>query len=277
MKKTLFAIIVFIVAFAIPVAVYSLFTRGDAESGLSGEGGDVRVGGEEGNSAPLIRSIPPTKSTVGNEYVYKVKASDKEGDIIEYRPQTYPAWMEWDETLMTLHGIPVESDVGSHAVEIWVTDGSKVNSQKYEVDVSLASESGSTETEEGSQVGEEDVSPMISETTETYSTDEDEALSFHGLSAGTGSQGDQTNSIIAQSSEGAVLGVVTQLPETAIFGGAAVIILGGCFLSVAVFVWADGRWNLSRQFFSSVNYARGKQVKMEMESGVIVKKKSHRL
>jgi len=278
MKKTTFAIIVFLVAFAIPVGIYSLILYAGGDDGDASEE-SVAIGKDEENRAPQILSVPQTDVAVGEQYVYRVKASDMDGDELEFRLKAYPSWMQWDGVLMTLEGTPGAGDIGQHNVEIWVTDGSKVGKQLFQVEVVEDNGSGSDQDAVETEIipGDEGVDDSGES---SRSTDlEDEEYASYGLSSGSGgTTRRQSSPVVAQSQqtdEESVLGTMTELPDTAVFKGLIGIGVGLGALCVALFIWADGKWNISENAFASVEYARGKQVKMDMGSGIIVKKRKH--
>lgn len=285
MKKATFAIIVFVVAFVIPVGIYSLvlYMQGEDQAEESTEESSTS------NHSPRVLSVPLTEAVVGQRYTYRIKASDEDGDELEYRMRVYPSWMEWDGSLMTLQGTPETADAGSHDVEIWISDGDKVVTQVFQVDVTVgsATSEGTTDGVEGEDQDVQGVSDQNVDENDGSDTEQDADLPAYGLSAGSSlapiprQQSNDADDTISDNDspdttegiESAVLGAMTQLPDTAVFRGVLGLAFGVGVLAVALFLWADGTWNMSRRLTDSIEYESGRQIKMDMGSGVVVKKK----
>lgn len=273
MKKTLFAIVVFLVAFAVPVAVYSLYYKNDGSSWFAQ--GEEMENKEVVNRSPVIHSIPLTDAYVGIEYVYKVKASDADGDVLQYQLRKAPAWLAWDDTLTTMRGTPSLSDVGTHEVEIWVTDGVKVNIQVYQLDVSASQETDLNGDVQGvTSENRDNVEVENYDLPYNDGTIELERISFGAISKTNTGLSSPTISRDKENHE--VLGAVTKLPDTAVFGGTLVLAVGAGVLAVGIFFWIDGKWGIFSRLRSMLNYERGEQISIETDDGVIVKKKQHK-
>ena len=137
MKKILIAIVLFLLAFAVPVTVYSII-NGDF---------DIRnqAAEEDGNnSAPQIVSVPVTEAVVDEEYNYLVKAIDN--DLVDISALDYiidkkPSWLDWDDSRSLFSGTPTSSDTGIQSVSIKVSDGKWLGVQKFNIEVEAADSS----------------------------------------------------------------------------------------------------------------------------------------
>ena len=76
-----------------------------------------------GNTAPTISSIPPTITEGSEPYEYAVLAVDTEKDPLFYELLQSPARMVIDPDTGAIAWTPNNSDIGTHNVEIKVTDG----------------------------------------------------------------------------------------------------------------------------------------------------------
>lgn len=76
---------------------------------------------EQPNRPPVITSVPSTQATVGQAYSYSVVVSDPDGDALTLVLNEAPAGMTMT-AFGDIHWIPSESQVGSHAVAVRVTD-----------------------------------------------------------------------------------------------------------------------------------------------------------
>ncbi|MGI2172392.1 Ig-like domain-containing protein [Shewanella sp. MF05960] len=75
------------------------------------------------NDAPVFSSSGVTVATQDVAYSYTVSATDSDvGDVLTYSSVTIPAWLSFDASTAILSGTPGNSDVGSHAVTLKVTD-----------------------------------------------------------------------------------------------------------------------------------------------------------
>jgi YD repeat-containing protein len=76
------------------------------------------------NHAPIIQSSAALlRVTAGNSYRYDVRATDEDGDRLEYTLQSAPAGMSIDSALGRISWPTRSSDIGFHTAEIQVTDG----------------------------------------------------------------------------------------------------------------------------------------------------------
>jgi RHS repeat-associated protein len=74
------------------------------------------------NQSPMIRSVPLTAATVGNRYIYAVRAVDPEGDALAFSIPNAPAGMSIDSTTGLLSWTPSLSGLGVNQVTLRVTD-----------------------------------------------------------------------------------------------------------------------------------------------------------
>ena len=76
-----------------------------------------------GNTAPTISSVPPTTTENSEPYKYAVLAVDTEDNPLFYELLQSPAGMVIDSDSGVITWIPENDDIGTHNVEIKVTDG----------------------------------------------------------------------------------------------------------------------------------------------------------
>jgi hypothetical protein len=87
-------------------------------------GSQVPVGGDPNNSPPHIQGTPPKNVVAGQQYIYKPKASDPDGDPLTFAVQNLPHWASFDSASGRISGKPAAEDVGSYkAIVVTVTDG----------------------------------------------------------------------------------------------------------------------------------------------------------
>ena len=75
------------------------------------------------NEPPEITSPPVTTVAAGATYRYDVRASDPDGDLMQIRLTDGPVGMQIDTRLGRIEWTTTAADVGSHRVEVTVTDG----------------------------------------------------------------------------------------------------------------------------------------------------------
>lgn len=98
-------------------------------------------GGTTGNSAPVINSTAPTAATVGQLYSYQAAASDANGDTLTWSLSTGPTGL----TISTgglVSWTPNAGQVGSHNVQISVSDGQVSAQQTFSITVTAGGGSG---------------------------------------------------------------------------------------------------------------------------------------
>ena len=76
------------------------------------------------NTAPKIQGKPPRNVVAGQQYLFKPKASDADGDRLTFAVQNLPQWATFDPASGQIAGKPAAADVGSYkAIVVTVTDG----------------------------------------------------------------------------------------------------------------------------------------------------------
>ncbi|MFH1547489.1 MAG: putative Ig domain-containing protein [bacterium] len=246
MNKIYIAIVLFLLAFAVPVTVYSL-VNGDF---------DIRnEASEDGNlSTPQIVSVPVTEATVGEKYNYLVKAVDN--DLVDISSLDFiidqkPSWIDWDNSRNLFSGTPTISDVGTDSVSLKVSDGKWLGTQKFNIEVSRAI----VEEEEESQViqGEE--------------TSQFDDYGFEPIAENT-----------TTDSEPLVLGAEdTELPQTADMGVVVGISLGFAVLILSLYLWLDSKFQFTDRFTKKIEFALGRQTSFQLDNGLTVKRRKSRL
>ncbi|MGX9462715.1 Ig-like domain-containing protein, partial [Shewanella sp. A14] len=74
------------------------------------------------NGAPMISSSPILSVDRGANYSYTLVVVDTVGDILTYSALSIPSWLSFDTTTGLLTGVPSRDNVGSHTIELKVTD-----------------------------------------------------------------------------------------------------------------------------------------------------------
>lgn len=88
------------------------------------------------NDAPMVTSVAPTTVAQDELYQYVLVAEDVDADTtLSYSAPTLPAWLTFDANSQTLSGTPQNSDVGSHNVQLQVSDGEAATNQNFQVTV----------------------------------------------------------------------------------------------------------------------------------------------
>jgi hypothetical protein len=286
MRKFVLALIVFLVAFAVPVTVYTLLTGSEDDFDTR----EQAAGGEEdgeNTSIPQIISVPVTGVFVGEIYSYRVRALDEDGDRLEYQARLYPSWLEWDERLGVLKGTPGQGDIGLHRVELVVTDGKWIQTHAFDVSVTEptpdsaipdsvdGSESPDAEDVQGASsvaiVDGSDVSGKSGRVSEGSAHSDPEDYGFVPIGEA------MESSAVSGNDSGAVLGEATTLPDTATFGGVLAVSSGVGVIALGLFLWVDTRWDISGTLLTSIRFERGEQITMDVRNGSKVKKRKIRL
>lgn len=245
------AIVLFLLAFAVPVTVYSI---------VSGEFDIRNRASDEGNEyPPKIVSVPVTVATVGREYTYLVKALDSDlSDVssLDFIVDQSPTWLEWDPERKMFSGTPQARDIGDSSVTLKVSDGKWLGTQKFTITVSTA------EIEEPVN-GSEQNSSAGSEQGEKEQPPEE----VEGIEA-------QVYEPVVQD----VLGAEdAQLPDTAGVGLFMGISLSFAILVLAGYLWLDARYRLTDRIFQKIEYALGRQTSFQFEDGLVVKRRKSKL
>lgn len=247
------AVLVFVLGFAVPVTVYSLVSRSSDF--------DVRNQAAEEESTnisvPRIVSIPVTEISVNEKYSYTVKAVDDDGDELEYIVNNKPDWLDWDSDLKLFDGRPGTDDTGDFDVEISVSDGKWLDTQKFKISV------------EGGVLGVQS-SRVVSSSPSRETTTE---VSNDGSTLSAGD--DLVSSNLSDMNIPEVLGEsATTLPDTAISKGVLALSFGAGIVCVAFFLLADARFGLVDRVMTGVNYSKGRQISFRVGDGRVVKKRS---
>ncbi len=269
MKKAAFSVGLFLLAFAVPVTVYTLVSRSqnfDVQEEAAEEDDNVSI--------PQIVSVPVTEVDADQKYTYRIKTVDNDGDEVSIEIKEKPDWLSWDEDLDVLSGFPGEDDIGSHDVEIVVTDEKWRNNQKFSISVvGEESEEFDTAPAETEEIDTTEDSAEESEDEAQVAQPSDEEYEDHGLepiSQANSDGGELDNG----GSQGSVLGAAdATLPNTASFTSVIGLSFGFAVLSVAFFLWADSRWGIIDGLSKNVSLKNGKQISMVTEDGWVVKKK----
>lgn len=108
----------------------------DGRGGVATQSYELVVGEEFINSAPQITSDPRETATVGDLYHYDASAADEDNDWLVWRLLHAPEGMSLDAEKGLLRWLPMESQLGTHNVELQVGDalGATV-SQQFSVSV----------------------------------------------------------------------------------------------------------------------------------------------
>ena len=83
------------------------------------------------NHFPKITSIPGDTAIVGVEYIYKVKATDPDGDVLTYSLITKPEGMVIVPATGVISWIPTEGQVGVGNFTVKVSDGKLSDTQTF--------------------------------------------------------------------------------------------------------------------------------------------------
>jgi len=92
------------------------------------------------NESPSFASIPETEAIEGETYIYNISVSDPDlGDELNISGVSLPQWLSLTDSgdgTATLTGTPADTEVGSHDINIEVTDAGGLSaSQKWAIDV----------------------------------------------------------------------------------------------------------------------------------------------
>lgn len=89
------------------------------------------------NSAPFFTSTPPTSAVEAASYSYQATATDANGDSLSWALITAPAGMTVSATGL-VSWTPGSSQIGSHNVQLDVSDGQVSTSQNWTINVTAA-------------------------------------------------------------------------------------------------------------------------------------------
>ena len=89
-----------------------------------------------GNTAPVLDSTPPTSVKVEYLYIYDVKATDFEDDVLTYSLLTFPEGMTIDSSIGVITWTPTKEQIGENEVTVKVNDTWRWDTQTFLVTVS---------------------------------------------------------------------------------------------------------------------------------------------
>lgn len=102
----------------------------------SGQSGKAKVENlPKINKPPEITSSPIRVGVVASPYLYAVKATDPNGDVLTYGQVNLPKGMAIDSVTGKITWTPEASQIGNQIVEITVTDDKFTNTQKFAIRV----------------------------------------------------------------------------------------------------------------------------------------------
>lgn len=114
------------------------FTAFDPSS-LSADSNVVSINVTPVNDAPVITSSPITNAFEDSLYSYDVDASDVDGDILDYSLVVSPLNMTINSTTGLIGWLPLNDDVGNHAVTVQVSDDAGgITTQSFNVNQSFS-------------------------------------------------------------------------------------------------------------------------------------------
>jgi len=88
------------------------------------------------NDRPEFTSLPDTSVFVDSSYVYEPKFTDVDpSDSVYVSNISLPQWLVFDPSENKISGVPSNADIGSHQIEIIITDGMESTSQLYHLNV----------------------------------------------------------------------------------------------------------------------------------------------
>jgi hypothetical protein len=87
------------------------------------------------NHIPVVTSEPSTTGAIDELYTYTMVATDADGDALTYRSVSMPSWLAFNTSTQVLSGIPSQANVGTHNVELAVTDGKDDIHQSFTINV----------------------------------------------------------------------------------------------------------------------------------------------
>jgi len=85
------------------------------------------------NDAPEFISDPILEVFQGELYEYAITANDVEGDELTLSISSAPQWLNFSDTIIS--GIPGNSDIGEHSINVTLSDGELVENQSYTLTV----------------------------------------------------------------------------------------------------------------------------------------------
>ncbi len=88
------------------------------------------------NDAPVISTTPQTSVAQDSNYQYIIAADDDDlNTTLSYSAPVTPSWLTFDLNSKTLSGTPLNANIGSHSVELQVSDGEAIVNQNFTIEV----------------------------------------------------------------------------------------------------------------------------------------------
>jgi len=87
------------------------------------------------NDPPVITSDPVLEVNKNEAYNYTLEFNDPDNDPLTVEISQKPDWMQFEESILTLTGIPDNGDVGVHDITILISDGTETVEQSFQVTV----------------------------------------------------------------------------------------------------------------------------------------------
>lgn len=262
MKKIYIGIVLFLLAFAVPVTVYSVITgRFDLRNRAAEEDSDNA-------SAPQIVSVPVTDANIDEEYNYIVTAVDSDlvdMDALEYIIDQKPSWLDWNEERNMFTGTPGSGDLGSDTVSFKVSDGKWVATQSFTIVVEVAEvgePSSSLDNLETPTSAERDNASQDEDKGEEPVVTQDIIVNQESISETT----------VEVGSGELVLGTTDELPQTSI-GIVVGISLGFAVLVLALYLWLDSKHQFTERISRNLEYMIGRQTSFKLDEGLEVKRR----
>jgi hypothetical protein len=88
------------------------------------------------DNPPVITSAAVTSVNEGSHYSYTVTAADGDGDLLNYSaniPVSAQNWLSFNPATQVFSGVPNNADVGTHTIEVSVSDGSFSDIQSFDL------------------------------------------------------------------------------------------------------------------------------------------------
>lgn len=103
--------------------------------GTAPEGGEGEEAGP--NEPPVLDAEPPSSGQEDVLYVYKLEASDPNGDPIQVTVEDFPLWLSWNQDTLTLSGIPSQPrDITTFLLTVKLDDGKEgVLNEQFEITI----------------------------------------------------------------------------------------------------------------------------------------------
>jgi RHS repeat-associated protein len=165
----------------------------DIQGAYSGQAFELQVTGA--NTPPSIVSQPLTQGSPEQSYQYNVVATDPEQDELNFSLGVRPEGMQIDPVTGQIGWTPNQAQVGSHAVEVLVTDSQGgVNRQVFNLGVGVEAINHPPSIS-STPIFQGDVETSYSYTVEATDPDVGDSLSYRLIEAPTGMSIDETGAL----------------------------------------------------------------------------------